>query len=177
MTRDKLIALLKLAMLVAFLTSAAVFFGYSQTGQAMIREVLTRLEGLDWLTARLIYVAIYIIGTVLLVPGTLLSFTGAVSFGPYEGTLFTWIGAMIGATLSFLLARVLGRGFVDKLLAGKFEAFDRRIREHGFTGLLLIRLLPIFPFNGVNFDCGLTGIRLRDYLLGTAIGILPGTFV
>ena len=55
--------------------------------------------------------------------------------------------------------------------------FDQRIREHGFTGLLLIRLLPIFPFNAVNFGCGLVGVRLRDYVLATAIGIVPGTFV
>src|SRR5579864_2395685 len=55
--------------------------------------------------------------------------------------------------------------------------FDQRIRAHGFTGLLIIRLLPLFPFNAVNFGCGLTGIRLRDYVLATAIGIVPGTFV
>jgi uncharacterized membrane protein YdjX (TVP38/TMEM64 family) len=59
----------------------------------------------------------------------------------------------------------------------RFAAFDRRIREHGFTGLLVIRLLPLFPFNAVNFGSGLTGIRLRDYVLATAIGIVPGTFV
>jgi len=56
-------------------------------------------------------------------------------------------------------------------------AFYQRIREHGFTGLLIVRLLPLFPFNAVNFGCGLTGIRLRDYVLATAIGIVPGTFV
>ena len=98
-------------------------------------------------------------------------------FGAYEGTLYTWMGAVVGATLAFLLARWLGRGFVERLFGGRFAAFDQRIREHGFTGLLLIRLLPLFPFNAVNFGCGLTGIRLRDYVLATAIGIVPGTFV
>jgi uncharacterized membrane protein YdjX (TVP38/TMEM64 family) len=72
---------------------------------------------------------------------------------------------------------VLGRDFVERLFGGRFAAFDQRIREHGFTGLLLIRLLPVFPFNAVNFGCGLVGIRLRDYVLATAIGIVPGTFV
>jgi uncharacterized membrane protein YdjX (TVP38/TMEM64 family) len=113
----------------------------------------------------------------LLLPGTFLSFIGALLFGPYEGTLYTWIGATVGATLAFLAAKLLGRDFVDQLLGGKFAAFDKRIQENGFTGLLLIRLVPIFPFNGVNFGCGLTGIRLRDYVLATALGILPGTFV
>ena len=71
----------------------------------------------------------------------------------------------------------MGRDFVERLFGGRFAAFDQRIREHGFTGLLIIRLLPLFPFNAVNFGCGLTGIRLRDYVLATAIGIVPGTFV
>ena len=87
------------------------------------------------------------------------------------------IGATIGATLAYLIGRLLGREFVEQLFGGRFAAFDQRIREHGFTGLLVIRLLPIFPFNAVNFGCGLTGIRLRDYVLATAIGIVPGTFV
>src|SRR5207244_6603246 len=85
--------------------------------------------------------------------------------------------ATIGATLAFLVAKFLGRGFVDQLLKGKLQALDQRLREHGFTGLLILRLVPLFPFNGLNFGCGLTSIRLRDYVLATAIGILPPTFV
>jgi uncharacterized membrane protein YdjX (TVP38/TMEM64 family) len=107
----------------------------------------------------LIYIAV---GTVALSPGTVLSVAGAVQFGPYEGTLYTWIGATIGATLAYWMARVLGRDFVERRFGGRFAAFDQRIREHGFTGLLIIRLLPLFPFNAVNFGSGLTGIRLRD---------------
>jgi uncharacterized membrane protein YdjX (TVP38/TMEM64 family) len=110
-------------------------------------------------------------------PGTVLSFAGAVLFGAYEGTLYTWIGATVGATLAYLMARVLGQDFVERLFGGRFAAFERRIRKHGFIGLLVVRLLPLFPFNAVNFGSGLTGIRLRDYVLATAIGIVPGTFV
>jgi uncharacterized membrane protein YdjX (TVP38/TMEM64 family) len=138
---------------------------------------LGNIESHGPVAARLVYVAVYIVGTVILLPGTVLSFAGAVLFGAYEGTLYTWIGATIGATLAYLMARVLGRDFVERLFGGRFAAFDQRIREHGFTGLLIIRLLPFFPFNAVNFGCGLTGIRLRDYVLATAIGIVPGTFV
>lgn len=139
--------------------------------------MLNSIEAHGPVAARLIYIAVYIVGTVALLPGTVLSFAGAVLFGAYEGTLYTWIGATIGATLAYLMARVLGRDFVDRLFGGRFTAFDQRIREHGFTGLLIVRLLPLFPFNAVNFGCGLTGIRLRDYVLATAIGIVPGTFV
>jgi uncharacterized membrane protein YdjX (TVP38/TMEM64 family) len=87
------------------------------------------------------------------------------------------MGAVVGSTLAFLLARWLGRDFIERLFRGRVAAFDQRIRGLGFTGLLVIRLLPLFPFNAVNFGCGLTGIRLWDYVLATAIGIVPGTFV
>ena len=174
----KLTTWLKLAVLVAFLAAAVYYFRFTEGGREVTPEfVLDSIESQDPITARLIYVAFYIVGTVLLLPGTVLSFAGAVLFGAYEGTLYTWVGATIGATLAYGMARLLGRGFVERLFGDRFAAFDQRIRAHGFTGLLLIRLLPLFPFNAVNFGCGLTGIRLRDYVLATAIGIVPGTFV
>jgi uncharacterized membrane protein YdjX (TVP38/TMEM64 family) len=178
MTKGKLTTWLKLALLVAFLAAAVYYFRFTERGREITPEfVLDSIESHDPITARLIYIGVYIVGTVALLPGSVLSFAGAVLFGAYEGTLYTWIGATIGATLAYWMARLLGRDFVEGLFGGRFAAFDRRIREHGFTGLLLIRLLPVFPFNAVNFGCGLAGIRLRDYVLATAIGIVPGTFV
>src|SRR5215470_19667914 len=178
MHKRKLTMWLKLGLLVAFLAAAVYYFRFTDQGREITPQyVLDSIENHGPIAARLIYVAVYIVGTVALLPGTVLSFAGAVLFGPYEGTLYTWVGATIGATLAYLMARALGRDFVERLFGGRFAAFDRRIREHGFTGLLIIRLLPLFPFNAVNFGCGLTGIRLRDYVLATAIGIVPGTFV
>jgi uncharacterized membrane protein YdjX (TVP38/TMEM64 family) len=169
---------LKLALLVGFLAVAVYYFRFTERGREITPEyVLDSIDSHGPVAARLIYVAVYVAGTVAFLPGTVLSFAGAVLFGAYEGTLYTWIGATVGATLAYLMARLLGRDFVERLFGGRFAAFDRRIREHGFTGLLLVRLLPLFPFNAVNFGCGLTGIRLRDYVLATAIGIVPGTFV
>ncbi|MCI0642510.1 MAG: TVP38/TMEM64 family protein, partial [Gemmataceae bacterium] len=123
------------------------------------------------------YIGIYIVGTVLLVPGTVLSFVGAALFGVWEGTLYTWIGATLGATAAFFLAKALGRDFVNQRLGGKLEALDRRLAQNGFASILILRLVPLFPFNGINFGSGLTSIRAGDYILGTAVGILPGTFV
>ena len=169
---------LKVALLVAFLAAGVYYFRFTERGREVTPEfVLDNIESHGPVAARLIYVAVYIVGTVALLPGTVLSFAGAVLFGPYEGTLYTWVGATIGATLAYWMARLLGRESVERLFGGRFAAFDQRIREHGYSGLLIIRLLPLFPFNAVNFGCGLTGIRLRDYVLATAIGIVPGTFV
>jgi uncharacterized membrane protein YdjX (TVP38/TMEM64 family) len=167
-----------MGVLVGFLAAAVYYFRFTAHGREITpQSVLDSIESHGPIAARLIYVGVYIVGTVACLPGTVLSFAGAVLFGAYEGTLYTWIGATIGSTLAYGMARVLGRDFAERLFGGRFAAFDQRIREHGFTGLLLIRLLPIFPFNGVNFGCGLVGVRLRDYVLATAIGILPGTFV
>src|SRR5260370_34495925 len=178
MHNRRLITWLKLALLVAFLAAAVYYLRFTERGREVTPDfVLSSIESHGPVAARFIYVAVYIPGTVILLPGIVLSFAGAVLFGAYEGTLYTWIGATVGATLAYLMARVLGRDFVEQLFGGRFAAFDQRIREHGFTGLLIIRLLPVFPFNAVNFGCGLTGIRLRDYVLATAIGIVPGTFV
>ena len=178
MHAGKLKTWLKLAVLVGFLAGAVYFFRFTERGRQINPQyVLDSIESHGPVTARVIYVVVYILGTVLLLPGTVLSFAGAVLFGAYEGTLYTWIGATIGATLAYLIGRLLGREFIEQLFGGRFAAFDQRIRENGFTGLLIIRLLPLFPFNAVNFGCGLTGIRLRDYVLATAIGIVPGTFV
>ncbi len=170
---------LKLILLLAFLAGAIYFFRFTDTGRQITPNRM-KTEIRDTFSPpiqRLMYVLIYIVGTLVLLPGTILSYAGAALFGAYEGTLYTWIGATIGATLAFLMAKMLGRGFVDKLMKGRFESFDKRVEEHGFSALLVIRLLPIFPFNGVNFASGLTRIKFRDYVLATAIGIIPGTFV
>ncbi|MCI0681117.1 MAG: TVP38/TMEM64 family protein [Gemmataceae bacterium] len=171
-------AILKLTLLIIILVPAiyVLIFHQSEVKNA-IQNINRLLQGIDPGLARLLYVLTYVAGTVLLVPGVLMSFVGAVLFGVWEGTLYTWIGATIGATLAFLLAKALGRDFVDQLLGGRLQALDQRLRDHGFVSLLIIRLVPLFPFNGINFGCGFTSIRWRDYVLATAIGIVPGTFV
>lgn len=170
-------SLIKLGLLLGFVLGAIYFFYFTDSGRAVPGQLKELIENADPFWAPVLYILIYIAGTVLLLPGTLLSFGGAILFGPYLGTLYTWFGAVIGAVLAFLLAKALGRGFVDQLLKGKLQTLDQRLHDHGFTGLLVLRLVPLFPFNGLNFGCGLTSIRFRDYVLATAIGIIPGTFI
>ena len=171
-------AFLKLTVLLVFLAAAFCFFRYTDLGRSInIDSIKSFIEAVDPRLARLLYVIVYVVGCVLLLPGVLMSFVGALLFGVWEGTLYTWIGATIGATLAFLLAKALGRDFVDQLLGGRLQSLDQRLRERGLLSLLVVRLVPLFPFNGVNFGCGFTSIRLRDYVLATAVGIVPGTFV
>ena len=164
--------LLKLILLVLFLGVVVSVLHFAD-----LEQVRAWINSFDPILAPLIYIGVYIIATVLLLPVIVLSLGGAILFGPYAGTLYTWIGATIGSTLAFLLAKFLGRDFVEYLLAGRFQEFERRVEKHGFTSLLILRLLPWFPMNGINFASGLTRIRLWDFVLATVIGILPGTFV
>ena len=178
-------ALVRLGVLLALVLAAVWFTWFTETGRELrspegrtrFVELRDYVAGFPPLVVPFLYITIYVAGTVCLLPGTLLSFVGSRLFGLFEATLYTWIGATIGATLCFLLAKLLGRDFVDQLLGGRLQALDERLKRHGFTGLLILRLVPLFPFNGINFGSGLTGIRFVDYVLATAIGILPGTFV
>jgi uncharacterized membrane protein YdjX (TVP38/TMEM64 family) len=172
-------SLVKLALLVTVVATAVWFTRFTDTGrQITFQSIRDELDAFPPVWTRLLYIGVYIAGTVLLLPGTLLSFAGSQLFpNLFEAVLYTWIGATAGATLAFLLAKLLGRDFVNQLLAGRLQGLDERLSRHGFTGLLVLRLVPLFPFNGINFGSGLTGIRLRDYVLATGLGILPGVFV
>ena len=171
-------SIVKLSAFIGFLSAAIYFFYFTEAGRSVTPQLVRDyIRDQEPVTARVLYVLLYVVGTVIMVPGTLISFAGAVVFGAWEGTLYTWIGATVGATCAFFMARWLGRDFVNQLLKGRFAQFDAQIRRRGFLGLLIIRLVPLFPFNGVNFGCGLTAMRPRDFILATAIGIIPLTFV
>ncbi len=110
-------------------------------------------------------------------PGTIPTLAGGAIFGIARGMLFNTIGANLGALLAFLLARYLGRDFVARVLKGKGATLDEKIGEHGLGTILYLRLIPLVPFNALNFGAGISRVSLRDYVLGSLIGMLPGTLV
>jgi uncharacterized membrane protein YdjX (TVP38/TMEM64 family) len=124
--------------------------------------------------APVIYITLYVVATVLVLPSTALNLTGGAIFGPWLGTLWTSIAAVIAALVAFVFTRTVGRGIVAKRLAGRWQAMDAEIRLGGLFYMFAIRLLPIIPYGLVNFVAGLTSISLRDYVLGTILGTIPG---
>lgn len=125
------------------------------------------------------FIAIYAVATVLGVPGTILTVLGGVIFGSALGTFLVVVGATIGATGAFFVARFLARDFIAEKF-GKtkwFKRFDEGIEAEGLYFMLFVRLVPVFPFNGLNYASGLTKIRFRDYFIGTFVGIIPASFV
>lgn len=125
-----------------------------------------------------VFIVIYSIGCVVAFPGSILTLAGGAIFGTFLGTLYNIIASNLGATLAFFAARFLGRDFIKGLLkSGKLAEFDQRIGKAGFKTIFRLRLIPLVPFNGLNFGAGFSAIRYRDYLLGSFLGMLPATFI
>ena len=124
--------------------------------------------------APIIYISLYTLGTLLILPSTPLNLTGGAIFGTWWGTVWTTVAAVVAAVVAFTFTRSIGRELIAKKLAGRWEAVDAEIRQGGLFYMFAIRLLPIIPYGLVNFTAGLTSIRYRDYLTGTILGTVPG---
>lgn len=124
----------------------------------------------------LVLVLLYASLTLLLVPGSPLTVAAGVLFGPWFGTALVVVGATLGATGAFLWGRHLGRDAVDRLTGERAARADAWLADRGALAILYLRLVPLLPFNLLNPVAGVTGVRLRDFVLGTAVGIVPGTF-
>jgi len=124
------------------------------------------------------FLLIYIVQTAFSLPGAaVLSLASGAIFGVLQGTVYVVTGATIGAVLAFLVSRTLLRDWVVRKFGGRMEGIDRGLRENGLSYLLFLRLVPAFPFFLVNLACGVTGLPLRTYALGTFFGIMPGSLV
>ncbi|WP_267384237.1 TVP38/TMEM64 family protein [Cyanobacterium sp. uoEpiScrs1] len=157
-----------------------IFFCLAITGIGVVFLGEIDIEKLEvWLNemgawAPTVYVAVYILATLLILPSTPLNLSGGALFGIGWGVFWTTIAAMLAAISSFTFTRTLGRQYITRKLAGKWEAMDAEIRQGGLFYLFAIRLLPIIPYGIVNLMAGLTSIRFRDYLIGTTLGTIPG---
>ncbi|MHC5209711.1 MAG: TVP38/TMEM64 family protein [Planctomycetota bacterium] len=120
---------------------------------------------------------LYVLTCVAFVPGTILTLVAGASFGVVLGSVTVSIASTLGATLAFLVGRYLARERIARLVAGnpRFLAVDEAVGRQGLKIVLLTRLSPVFPFNLLNFSYGLTRVRLRDYALGSWVGMMPGT--
>lgn len=168
---------LKFALLILFLAALVVLFKFTGLGDYLNRERIAALLEQAGLWAPAIYILLYIVFTVFAFPGVVLTIAGALAFGALPATLYIMVGATLGASGCFFMARTLGRDFVARFLrGGKLKDFDESVERHGLKILFIMRLIPLFPFNGINFGAGLSRVRFRDYFIATAVGIVPGTF-
>lgn len=124
------------------------------------------------------FIVTYSLVTGLSLPGaTILTLMGGFLFGSLWGTVFVNLGATSGATLAFLTARYLLRGWVEQRFGQRLGPIQEGFAKNAFSYLVTLRLVPLFPFFLVNLVSGLTRVRLGTYVLATALGIVPGSFV
>lgn len=111
-------------------------------------------------------------------PAEFVAIANGMVYGSFWGTVITWVGAMLGAFLSFGLTRVLGRPFVDKMVSSKrVQTIDNWVAHHGGKTLLLSRFIPVISFNLINYAAGLTRLSWWTFAWATGIGILPLTTI
>lgn len=144
----------------SFLTELSSFIeGYGPAGYALFVLVYTGLE-------------------VLAIPAIPLTMSAGLLFGPVTGTIIVSISGTLAASISFLIARYFARERILKLVEGnkKFLAIDKAIGENGFKVVTLLRLSPLLPFSLGNYLYGLTSVKFVPYVLGSWLGMLPGTW-
>ena len=126
----------------------------------------------------LLFIAGYAAATVAFVPGSVLTLSAGAIFGLFDGIIYVFVAATVGAALAFLVARYVAREAIEQRLEAndRFAAIDQAVGREGFKIVVLLRLSPVFPFNLLNYALGLTGVRFRDYVLAS-IGMLPGTLL
>ncbi|MCZ8189742.1 MAG: TVP38/TMEM64 family protein [Microcystis sp. LE19-338.1B] len=159
----------------AFALESSASTGFNP--QTILFHALTWVDSLGAVGA-IAFIIIYILATVAFFPGSILTLGAGVVFGVVLGSFYVFIGATIGSAAAFLVGRYLARGWVAEKIQGnnKFQAIDEAVGKEGLKIVLLTRLSPIFPFNLLNYAYGVTGVSLKDYLLGSA-GMIPGTIM
>jgi uncharacterized membrane protein YdjX (TVP38/TMEM64 family) len=124
----------------------------------------------------LLFMAFFAVATVLFLPGAVITLASGALFGPLWGTLWNLTGATFGAALAFLVARYLGADWVARRAGPRLQRLNDGVATEGWRFVAFVRLVPLFPFNLLNYALGLTRISFLTYLLATWVFMLPGAF-
>ena len=161
----------RLFLLTVIVIGISLAFIYRDQFDAAALEQWVQDAGL---AGPLVFICIYAIATVFFLPGSVLTLAGGALFGPVMGTFYNLTGATIGAVLAFLVSRYLASNWVEQRTGGRLKQLKQGVEGEGWRFVAFVRLVPLFPFNLLNYALGLTRIRLFDYLIATYIFMLPG---
>ena len=158
------------------LIAAAIFAFKYFDGQELLKQAIA------WVGQRgpwgpIIFIAIYILAAMLFIPGSVLTVGGGAVLGVVWGSGYVSMGSTLGATCAFLVGRYLLRNSITRKVEGdkRFAAIDKAVAKEGWKIVGLTRLSPVLPFTLLNYAFGLTQVKLRDYILASWIGMMPGT--
>lgn len=166
--------ILLIPALLGILTLLMVRFPVRESLQAFNDRVA------DWgIRGMILFVGVYALSAVLLIPASILTLGAGFSFGLGTGMILVSLASTLGAGMSFMVSRYLARDRIRARFAGKenFVAVDQAVAEQGWKIVALLRLSPVFPYNALNYILGLTGIRFSHYLAASWAGMLPGTLL
>ena len=168
---NRRLAVLRLGLLVAALVISGLVLFF--VGGDSLGGALESASDSPWGVVG--FIALYVVLVVAFAPGTFATITAAAVFGFGTGLLVSVTGATIGASLAFLISRFIGRDGVMELFGNRVGRIDDFIGKREFVSVLILRLLPIVPFNGLNYASGLTNLRFSRYVPASILGMLPGT--
>jgi uncharacterized membrane protein YdjX (TVP38/TMEM64 family) len=123
-----------------------------------------------------VFIGIYMIAPALFLPGSVLTLAGGALFGPFTGALLSVIGATIGATVAFLVARYLAAEWVERRVSGRLQEIKEGVEREGWRFVAFVRLVPLFPFNLLNYAFGLTRLSVQTFAVSSFITMAPGAF-
>jgi uncharacterized membrane protein YdjX (TVP38/TMEM64 family) len=164
----------KIVALLILLVCAAV--GARHLSRDQLNEWIDRARNVGW-TGQVAFIIAYGLWCGFGLPGSIVSLGVAAAFGFWRGLAFVYLGANLGGSIGFFLSRYFARDWFASVVGKRLPLaqFNRAVAASGWRIVMLTRMPPISPFSFVNYAYGLTPIAYRDYAIGTAIGIIPGT--
>jgi len=163
--------LMRIVLLLGLAFAVTLAIIYRDRFDAAALEAWVRDAGA---VAPLLFMLIYALAAVLFLPGSVLTLAGGALFGPVMGTVYNLTGATLGATLAFLIARYLASDWVADKAGGRVKQLINGVEGEGWRFVAFVRLVPLFPFNLLNYVLGLTRLRLLHYIIATYVFMLPG---
>ncbi|MGB7543703.1 MAG: VTT domain-containing protein [Burkholderiales bacterium] len=159
----------------ALALAAGLLVAFANRG-ALTGDALQRWLAEAGIWAPLAFIALYAVATVFFLPGSVLTLVAGALFGPVLGTFYSLTGATLGATFAFLVARHLAADWAARRAGGRLKQLIEGVEAEGWRFVAFVRLVPLFPFNLVNYALGLTRIPLLAYTAASFVCMLPGAF-
>ncbi|TKB25912.1 hypothetical protein FCL47_12535 [Desulfopila sp. IMCC35006] len=167
----------KIISLIAFVLGMAILWRWTPLGEWLSIESV--LQAARWVEGQpyspLIVLAAFLAGGLVSFPVTLMIIATIVIFGPWPGLLYTLLGTELSAMCMFLIGRLLGQDTVRKLSGALLKRLNHKLSKSGLSAVIMFRIVPIAPFSVINLIAGVSDVSLRDFAVGTLIGLLPGT--
>jgi uncharacterized membrane protein YdjX (TVP38/TMEM64 family) len=166
----------KRGMLVLLLVIILLVASIILRSEDVVEKTLVWIEGMDFAES-LFLISLYIPISIFFIPAFIISLATGFMLGVFPGFLIISTGTTLGAIVSFILARTVARGLIEQKLIGhhKFQSLDRAVGRQGFKVVLLSRIAPFLSYNVLNYMYGISQVSVRDYVLGTWLGMIPAS--